>query len=315
VRDSPIDGLIRKMLSAHKGEIPEGCANENLVSAYLEASLTLQETAEFESHVAHCDLCQQVLVLAMKVHPGETAIRPACALSSRKIIFRFSIPIPVLGVLILAGLLIPVLFKVRQNRKESLSGNQVAVLQPIPQRAETETQNSPILAPEADASRSVSELPHLKASLADKRRVDESAALLQAQPAPPVPADQVVAATPGATPRNDRAATTTPGPAMTPDTIEGRQLRTMHSMPPKNTLLGKGQNMPANAVTKQIGDKVFYQNLGMWIDRQCNEHREDPIMEMPPNGPEYESILTQYPELRDLRPVVVCWGSKIFRVR
>jgi len=44
---------------------------------------------------------------------------------------------------------------------------------------------------------------------------------------------------------------------------------TMRSMPPKNTLLGKAQNMPANAATKQIGDKVFYQNLEMWIDRRC----------------------------------------------
>lgn len=315
MRDSPIDGLIRKTLSAHKGEIPRSCANENLMAAYLEASLTLQETAEFESHVAHCDLCRQVLALAMKVHPGETAIRPASAVSSRKTIFRFSIPVPVLGVLILAGLLIPVLFKVRQNRKESLPGNQVAVLQSIPQQAKTETQNSPIHAPEADTSRSVSKLPRLKASLAEKRPVDESAALLQARPAPPVPAYKVVAATPGATPRNDRAATTTSNSAMTLDTVEQIQLMTMNSMPPKNSLLGKGQNMPANALTKRIGDKMFYQNLGMWIDRQCNEHRDDPITEILPNGPEYESILAQYPDLRDLRPVVVYWGSKIYWVR
>ena len=45
-----------------------------------------------------------------------------------------------------------------------------------------------------------------------------------------------------------------------------------------------------------------------------SEHRDDPIREIPPNGPEHESILTRYPELRDLslslRPVVVGWGSK-----
>jgi hypothetical protein len=234
--------------------------------------------------------------------------------SSRKTIFRFSIPVPVLGVLILAGLLVPPLFKVRQNRKESLPGNQVAELQSIPQRAKTETQTSPVHAPYADTSRSQSKLPRLKASLAEKdgsmtrRRIFKRGPLSLLLPI-------VVAATPGATPLNNRAATTTAKPAMTLDTIERRQRMTMNSMLPENTLKGKGQNLPGNAVTKQIGDKVFYRNLGMRIDRQCNEHRGDPVIEILPNGPEHESILTQCPELRDLRPVAVCWGSKIYWVR
>jgi hypothetical protein len=302
------------MLSTHRGETPEGCVNENLMAAYLEASLAPQETAEFESHVAHCGLCQQVLALAMRSHPGETAIRAASAVSSRKTIFRFAIPVPVLGVLILAGLLILLFFKGRQNRTESLPGNQVAELSSIPQQAKTETQNSPIHTPRADTSRSVSKPPRLKAPLAEKRRVDESAALLQARPAPPVPAYKAEAVAPRATPWNEKSAAPMRA-AMTLDTIERMQLMAMNSTPPNDMLSGKDQNMPANAVTKQIGDKVFYQKLGMWIDRQCDEHRDDPIIEITPNGPEHESILRRYPELRDLRPAVVYWGSKVYWVR
>jgi hypothetical protein len=126
VRDASVDDLIRKTLSANVRESLEPCANENLMAAYLEASLTPQEMTEFESHVSNCAACREVLALSMKMEPKSVAESPAAVAGSRKTLFRFSIPVPVLGALILAVILIPVIIRMINSPKERATPTQIA---------------------------------------------------------------------------------------------------------------------------------------------------------------------------------------------
>ena len=95
MRDAPIDGLIRKSLSAGVRRTPDHYVSENLMAAYLEASLSPQEMSAFEAHVSDCAICQEVLAVYMKLQPHEADGLPNEALPEKKTLFRFSLPIPV----------------------------------------------------------------------------------------------------------------------------------------------------------------------------------------------------------------------------
>ena len=78
---------------------------------------------------------------------------------------------------------------------------------------------------------------------------------------------------------------------------------------------GKDLSQLSTAESRTIGDKIFYSNSGVWIDRKSAENTNDPVIEMPPGVPEYEKILNKYPEVRELVPVLIHWDGKNYLLR
>jgi hypothetical protein len=131
-----MDALIQKMLSARARRNSEPCANENLMAAYLEASLSPQEMTEFESHVSECATCQEVMALAMKLNPEEVDTPEIVPADFKKTLFRFSIPIPVLGALCIGAVLIAVFFRFANHSGKKPPATSVAELRQDVQKME-----------------------------------------------------------------------------------------------------------------------------------------------------------------------------------
>jgi hypothetical protein len=346
------DDLIRKMLSARECENSERCANENLMAAYLESSLSPQETAEFEAHIADCAICREVLALSMKMDSEETADRPAAASDSRKTLFRFSVPVVVAGALFLVFIL--AVYKYMRNPSEN--NVQVAEVrkpaQPPMQRsapqAESAAQGIKKEVPEAKAPEKTAlkaKAPEMDKRVAasekqqsappapeEKEKGSFPADLKRAETNPPVVlsgAEAVISAeskteasdAAGAS-RIDEASAARPASNPPPYQIDINRYKALNSLslsilnvtPTAGMLLGS-ESEKDSAELKKIGDKVFYLNSGIWIDRQCAQHRDSLVVELLPVLPEHESILKQYPELRNLLPALIYWNSKIYLLR
>jgi hypothetical protein len=145
VRDAPIDRLIRNSLSAQTRRNPGPCVSENLTAAYLEESLSPEEQSAFESHVADCAACREVFALSTKLRPQEADTRlPYVAPASKRTLFRLSIPIPVLGAVIVAVALLAVVFKFSNKPDERESKVQLAEIRPGTPQVETGVQNVPV---------------------------------------------------------------------------------------------------------------------------------------------------------------------------
>ena len=131
-----VDSLIQKMLSARARRDSEPCANENLMAAYLEASLSPQEMTEFESHVSECATCQEVMALAMKLRPEGSNMSGIAPAGSKRTLFRFSIPIPVLGALLIGAVFIAVFFRFANHSGEKPQATSIAELRQAVQKTE-----------------------------------------------------------------------------------------------------------------------------------------------------------------------------------
>ena len=377
MRDARLDGLIQKALSARVRETKESCANENLMAAYLEASLSDRETSEFEAHVAECPECQEVLALSMKLQNLETGSRPARSESGKKTLFRFSIPVPVFGAAVAAILLIAVFLPWRPGSGEREERTRMAELRSPVQEATagkpTPLTDAPVeMNRKSAASEAVPEkvAPRLDRRVrektttegqvagqaAEKKKEDFAVADLRAaQAVPPSPAiDAIVTAESDAKVTDERGKTesaalkpqsTVPAPE-SPEPIEptgaaagaraaaAPQARESQGKPPVAGVLSHRAGMALNmapgiddifkgkdlsqlsaADSRKVGDKVFYWNSGIWIDRESAEKRNAPIIEMPPGVPEYEKILSKYPEVRELVPVLIHWDGKNYLLR
>jgi hypothetical protein len=341
VRDAPIDGLIRKMLSARTQESSECCVDENLMAAYLEASLSPKEMAEFESHVSDCAICRETLALAIGLGNREEAGRPVIATEPRKARSRFFRFVPVAGVLILAIALIPVISKLAHKQAEKPPQNQVAELhmaaKPVQKTeiAEQTAKSEPIKPKTAEVIRiqSLSEKKTLEKQVFEdkKEKAPLTAALLKgAEPVPAVPPIEKDADLPSKSAQDERTDESTQGyklaaAAPTPriplsqiDVSRYSALNSVppivssNSLPPTSMMLGSDKSATE---FKKIGDKEFYLNSGIWIDRQCAEHRDSLVIEVLPVVPEHEAILKQYPDLRNLLPAMVYWNGKIYLLR
>ncbi len=126
MRDAPIDGLIQKMLPARPAGSSGNCADENLMAAYLEASLSPREAADFEAHVSKCDSCQEILALAMKLQSQSGEHRLQQPAGSKRMLFRFSIPVPVLGALVVAVVLSAVFLRFPNKPDQKHENPQIA---------------------------------------------------------------------------------------------------------------------------------------------------------------------------------------------
>jgi hypothetical protein len=149
VRDAPIDRLIRNSLSTQTPRSPGPCVGENLMAAYLEESLSPEEQSAFESHVADCAACREILALSLKLQPQEEDGRLSyVAPASKRTVFRLSIPIPVLGAVIVGVALFVVVFKFSNKPDERESKAQVAEVRLGTPQVETGVQNAPAPAQE-----------------------------------------------------------------------------------------------------------------------------------------------------------------------
>jgi hypothetical protein len=364
VREKSIDGLIQKTISTHMQKSSEDCADENALSAYLEGSLTPQETDAIEKHLADCSSCQEVLALAMKLqNPEDSALENPEPGTGKKVLFHFSVPISVLGGVFAAVILVAVLFRVFSGSHNSVEAPQSAELHPPAQKAEL---NSPLpraemrapvpkpeLHPSAPTAEShsteqmaspseradraypaspplvskdsiVSEKPHEgsfaheekreMASAVNEKALPQVASAIQkedeAMPAPPPAAKGAVAGALHESEKLKTAEMSLPRPDR-----DQRSLRMAAPVDMANQGGSFGAAASRSTETKKIGNKEFYRDSGLWVDRQCSIHRGDPVNEITSADPEYEKILKQYKNLRSLVPVLIYWNNKVYLLR
>jgi hypothetical protein len=121
----PMDGWVKKALSARAGQGSETCPDDNLMAAYLETTLSPEEMLQFESHIADCTTCQELLAISMRLQAeGSLDSQPAPA---KKVLFRFSVRIPVFGAVCLVAVLAAVvLFRISERPAEKASLERVA---------------------------------------------------------------------------------------------------------------------------------------------------------------------------------------------
>ncbi|HYK91602.1 MAG TPA: hypothetical protein VE398_22740 [Acidobacteriota bacterium] len=106
MKDMSIDGAIRKSLAGHKDNTTGHCPDENIIAAFLEMSLDVNERREVERHASQCASCQQIIGLALRLPEAENEPLPsqAAASSGRKTLFHFSLPVSMAAMILLAVL-------------------------------------------------------------------------------------------------------------------------------------------------------------------------------------------------------------------
>jgi hypothetical protein len=321
------------MLSTRTQASSERCVNENLMAAYLEASLSPKETAEFESHVSDCAICRETLALAIGIGNQEGAGRPVIDAEPGRARSRFFRLVPVAGVLILAIALIPVISKLMHKQAEKPPKNQIAELHmaatPFQKTEITEqpAKSEPIKPRPAETIKiqSPPERKPLEQQVFKDKKEESSLTAAFLKEAETAPADL-----PAKSAREERTDESAQGykPAATAPTSSiplnqidvGRfsalnsvpPMVTSNALPPTSMMLGSEKSATE---LKKIGDKEFYLNSGIWIDRQCAEHRDSLVIEVLPVVPEHEAILKQYPNLRNFLPAMVYWNGKIYLLR
>ena len=189
MRDASIDRLIHKMISARIRKTSEGCSDANTMAAYLEASLSPQEMTVFEAHVSECTSCQEVLALSMKLQ-DDAGIQTAEAHSARKkVLFHFAIPIPVLGGVVAAVVLIAVLFRLGHDSGKNIQPPQSAELHAPARQAEIATRDIPPQPSVVSKDNLMLEKPKFEAQLPENEAK---------KPAPPIPQAEIESIPPAA---------------------------------------------------------------------------------------------------------------------
>lgn len=104
MKDTSIDGAIRKALGRRDGRAEGKCPDENVLAAYLEARLTEAEREDLEKHASDCTSCQQIIGLALMIPDAEAQPPAGDAVASpgKKILFHFSLPVSAFAALVLA---------------------------------------------------------------------------------------------------------------------------------------------------------------------------------------------------------------------
>ena len=195
-----MNGAIRRALAGQSRMDVGPCPDLNLVTAYLEGSLSQPERTGIEAHAAICPSCQELLALSMKLADEDLPLEEGVAAVSprRKVLFRFSIPISALAaVLLTAGL---ALFLMWHQRSEKPVSTEMAELRarevPAPPGSGAE---SPAKAPAIVAAPEYAreaEMPtrsptEAAAGEAADSRTPEANALREVTAAPPEPEQKV----------------------------------------------------------------------------------------------------------------------------
>jgi hypothetical protein len=290
--------------------------------------------------------------MSIGIRPENAAEQSQNAPPARKMLFRFSIPIPVLGTLILAIALIPVLLRFYRSGGERTHLREIADVH-LPEKKytafaqdakreelkkETIIVHSKINAPKAPAG---------KLSFAAKEETSPASTLPAVVESGDV-ASQIKEESPAAAELNKRL----PEP-QTGEKLKSRALSVAdlpaEAAPPINIFEAKGKaadglmdkkEFDANSSTPasvwrarsvqaapgalpwansfsspslKIGDKIFFLNAGTWIDKECMERRTDSQNNtVLPGATERESIFKQYPELQKHLPAMIYWDHKSY---
>ena len=311
VRDGPIDGLIKQVLSSRARKGSEHCENENLMAAYLESSLSPEERAEFESHVADCAVCREVLALSIELQAQESDHRTIARTDSKKTLFHFSIPIPIFGVLLLVLVLVAVLPRFPRRSGENPPAVSVSSK---PSRVETVaaemktnvaaviTEKNGKLGPAVEEGKS--EKAGYRLSAAAHKEVPGSVSIRTAKldEAQPLPSPESTARP---------TASSLAVPVLQKMAVGQGALTRSAAASVRRAIYALSLSANLNsAEPRGIGDKFFYNNSGFWIDKQCIEHLGAVIVEITTRAPEYESILKQYPDILKIAPAVIHWEGK-----
>jgi hypothetical protein len=183
-----VDSAIRQALGRSQAESSGACPDHNQAAAYLEGRLRDDDTAAFEAHAADCAACRQVLALALKLEEESWAVNAIHAHSSKRLLFRISIPVSALA-LIVAGIAIGMLFLRSSKTPDKI----------VPTAQITELREpAPVQQPsrEKDSKESVSPAPvKIQKPTTVKTRVSQSPAAESAKKAEPAQ-DALTRATP-----------------------------------------------------------------------------------------------------------------------
>jgi len=109
VDNNIVDSAIRQSLSRALSENRGSCPDPNLTAAYLENRLHEDQRAAFEAHAADCADCREILALALRLEEEQGTVPLIRESSSRKLLFRFTIPVSALA-LIVAGIALGIIF-------------------------------------------------------------------------------------------------------------------------------------------------------------------------------------------------------------
>lgn len=183
-----VDSAIRQALGRSQAESSAACPDHNQAAAYLEGRLRDDDAAAFEAHAADCAACRQVLALALKLEEESWAVNASHAHSSKRLLFRISIPVSALA-LIVAGIAIGMLFLRSSKTPDKI----VPTAQITELRAPAPVQQPAL---EKDSKESVSPAPvKIQKPTAVKTRVSQSPAAESAKKAEPAQ-DALTRATP-----------------------------------------------------------------------------------------------------------------------
>ncbi len=84
MRDSHVEGAIRRILSRRQTGAPGNCPDANELAAFLESRLSPSEANRFEQHAADCAACREALALSLQmVEPEADSVRAPARLAQR----------------------------------------------------------------------------------------------------------------------------------------------------------------------------------------------------------------------------------------
>ncbi len=222
VDEKHLETALRRALGQGPPEKGESCPDANLTAAYLEHRLSDLEMEAFEAHAAGCESCSRTLALALTIGEESAAI-PQLRLS-KKLLFRFSIPVSALALIVLgagAGILFVRTSKITQSPPptqtaelhDSAPAGEPAAAPPSVKQAEKpmplpQKVSSPLQAVKVKAKAPAPAVTEVATTTASTRPADDLIAELPSKPDPRMlaPARAEYAPMPAEIVSTDRAA-------------------------------------------------------------------------------------------------------------
>lgn len=326
MKEPPVDDWMRERISANMRPPAGDCVDASRMAAYREGTLSTQESAVVEAHLAACSSCQEMLALILKMPDSDLAVPaalPDVPKSEQKPRVSLSLPIPVWGgiaaVLLLAGI-----FLLLPESQDPIP-TQTAEL-----RAPDSVKDMAGSAPAPDSKPLIQAPPEGPQSGAPSGAEEAGGRVPLESPVkgefaapgfPPLPAEAAAGAmfderehVTAAVPPEGTRPMELPSPEMekNPAVASSRlSARRMQDFAAGDALRAKSS---ADGV-RSIGDKEFVLDDGVWIDRQCLVNAGASVMDAAAADAETQSILKQYPELRAMKPVRIYWKGSIYTLR
>jgi hypothetical protein len=343
--DRAIQRTLRRPAQLHS----DPCPDANQLAEYLESRCSRAQRSRLENHLVQCDACQGVLALALKMaeSDGERESPGFTGSAKRRVLFRFSIPISVLGAvaaIVCAVLLVRPVWKhqvqeVVQTAQVSAPHRSDSELRaPAPQ---AELADAPAASPRKAASKlaSAAAAPSVESKEKKSREKAEDAkvAAATAPLAPPaqLPSEPMMAAGARDNPAPAREQNVAAQNAANVQQAGHTQYRAApatggmagggigemratqdaaKSEEPVVSFLKLDREMREQLPRRTVSDRSFYQWKDYWIDGKCLENPGAPVMEISRADAEFSEIALQLQELKDA-PVVVFRLNRILIIR